>query len=366
MATKKPSNIGYSIIKSIMWIVLILAMSVAFLYVWGPGHLPEPGLYMHPIHEYGNPAPTDSVDKIRVMTYNMGYGFGLGSDGSDYHPKTREEIEAAIREMGELIRTDSIDVVLFQEIDFGSKRSGNFDQLALLAELTGLSYGAEAVGWDANYVPFPYWPPSYYFGRVLSGGAVLSRFPIVDNQVMLLKKPDENAGYYNRFYLYRFHQAVGMVVNGDTIYVVNNHLEAFRTANRMEHAQSLVHWVEDLSKSKNVIVVGGDMNALPYNAVQFTDFNDKSGDDYTGDRTMEIIGMMQGFRELASHEAYAANRDIWHTFPANAPNRRLDYIFVNTRYSFTNGHIPRKYGPLSDHLPAVVDINVAPLSPPLP
>jgi endonuclease/exonuclease/phosphatase family metal-dependent hydrolase len=335
-----------------------MALSVAFLFVWGPGSLPEPGRYEHPIHEYGNPALIDSVDKIRVMTYNMGYGFGLGSDGSDYHPKTREEIEAAIREMGELIRTDSIDVVLFQEIDFGSKRSGNFDQLAMLAELTGLSYGAEAVAWDANYVPFPYWPPSYHFGRVRSGGAVLSRFQIVDNQVMLLKKPDENAGYYNRFYLYRFHQAVGMVVNGDTIYVVNNHLEAFRTANRMEHAQSLVNWVEDLGKSKNVIVVGGDMNALPYNAVQLTDFNDKSGDDYTGDRTMEIIGMMQGFRELASHEEYAANRDIWHTFPADAPNRRLDYIFVNTRYSFTNGQVPRKYGPLSDHLPAVVDVDL--------
>jgi endonuclease/exonuclease/phosphatase family metal-dependent hydrolase len=358
MATKTSSNPSHILLKTIFWIIIILTLSVVFLFVWGPGSLPEPGRYDHAIYEYGNRAPTDHVKKIRVMTYNIGYGHGLGSDGSDYHPKTRDEIEASIRAMAEIIVRDSIDVVLMQEIDFGSKRSGNIDQLALLADLTGLSYGAEAVAWDANYVPFPYWPPSYHFGRVRSGGAVLSRFQIVDNQVMLLKKPDENAGYYNRFYLYRFHQAVGMVVNGDTIYVVNNHLEAFRTANRMEHAQSLVNWVENLGKSKNVIVVGGDMNALPYNAVQLTDFNDKSGDDYTGDRTMEIIGMMQGFRELASHEEYAANRDIWHTFPADAPNRRLDYIFVNTRYSFTNGQVPRKYGPLSDHLPAVVDVDL--------
>jgi len=358
MATKKTTNLTYFIMKASLWIILILVMIVSFLYVWGPGHLPEPGQYIHPIHVYGNPGPADSTRTLRVMTYNIGYGHGLGSDGSDYHPKTKEEIETAIRGIAELIRNDSIDVVLIQEIDFGSKRSGNFDQLAILAELTGLSYGAEAVGWDANYVPFPYWPPSYHFGRVLSGGAVLSRFPIVENQVMLLNKPSENAGYYNRFYLYRFHQAVGMVVNGDTLYVVNNHLEAFRTANRMEHAQSLVNWVEDLSKSKNVIAVGGDMNALPYNAAQFTDFNDKSGDDYTGDRTMEIIGMMKGFRELASHEEYATNRDIWHTFPADAPNRRLDYIFVNRRYSFSNGHIPRKYGSLSDHLPVVADIDL--------
>jgi endonuclease/exonuclease/phosphatase family metal-dependent hydrolase len=358
MSKKTTTSVTLIIVKASVWVILLVAAFVAFLYVWGPGSLPEPGRFEHPIHVYGSPEPADSAGMIRVMTYNIGYGYGLGSDGSDYHPKSREEIEASIRNMADLIRSDSIDVVLIQEIDFGSKRSGNFDQLAMLAELTGLSYGAEAVGWDANYVPFPYWPPSYHFGRVLSGGAVLSRFPIVDNQVMLLNKPAENAGYYNRFYLYRFHQAVGMVVNGDTVYVVNNHLEAFRTANRMEHAQSLVNWVEDLSKSKNVIAVGGDMNALPYNATQLTDFNDTSGDDYTGDRTMEIIGMMKGFRELASHEEYAANRDIWHTFPADAPNRRLDYIFVNTRYSFNNGQIPRKYGSLSDHLPVVADIDL--------
>ncbi len=358
MSKKTTTNLTSVILKTIVSFILLMAAFVAFLYVWGPGSLPEHGRFEHPIHVYGSPMPADPVGMIRVMTYNIGYGHGMGSDGSDYHPKTREEIEAAIRGIAELIRNDSIDVVLIQEIDFGSKRSGNFDQLAMLAELTGLSYGAEAVGWDANYVPFPYWPPRYHFGRVLSGGAVLSRFPIVDNQVMLLKKPDENAGYYNRFYLYRFHQAVGMVVNGDTVYVVNNHLEAFRTANRMEHAQSLVHWVEELSTSKNIIAVGGDMNAVPHNAIQFTDFNDKSGDDYTGDRTMEIIGMMKGFRELTSHEEYAANRDIWHTFPADAPNRRLDYIFVNTRYSFSNGHISRKYGSLSDHLPVMADIDL--------
>lgn len=337
---------------------MFMALLGAFLFIWGPGPLPKPGRYEHPIHVYGNPAPTTSADRIRVMTYNLGYGYGLGSDGLDYHPKTHEEIGKAIREMGEVIRTDNIDIVLIQEIDFQSKKSGDLNQLKLLAELTGLSYSAEAVVWNANYVPFPYWPPSYHFGRVLSGGAVLSRFPIVDNQVTLLKKPDENPGYYNRFYLYRFHQVVGIAVNGETLYVVNNHLEAYRTANRMEHAHSLVNIVNELGKSKNVVLVGGDMNALPCNAAQVSDFIDNSGDDYSGDLTMEIIGMMKGFRELASHEEYANNRKIWHTFPADAPNRRLDYIFVNTRYTITNGHVPRKYGSLSDHLPVVVDIDL--------
>ena len=358
MKAKKAQNSVVYFLKLILCIFIFTVLFMAFLFVWGPGPLPKPGRYEHPIHVYGNPAPTAPADRIRVMTYNLGYGHGLGSDGLDYQPKTHEEIGKAIQEMGEMIRTDNIDIVLIQEIDFKSKRSGNLNQLKVLADLTGLPYSAEAVVWDANYVPFPYWPPSYHFGRVLSGGAVLSRFPIVDNQVTLLKKPDENPGYYNRFYLYRFHQVVGIEVNGETLYVVNNHLESYRTANRMEHAHSLVNIVNELGKSEDVILVGGDMNALPCNAAQVSDFIDDSGDDYSGDRTMEIIGMMKGFREIASHEEYANNRNILHTFPADAPNRRLDYMFVNTRYTTTNGHVPRKYGSRSDHLPVVVDIDL--------
>jgi len=357
MAIRKKSPLK-KIFKFIFGLLLLITLVLIIFIIWAPGQLPEPGLRSDQIAEYGVSSQSDSVSSIRVMVYNIGYGYGSGSDGSDYKPKAKEETDHSIEEIAELIRNESIDLVLIQEIDFGSDRSGGTNQLQLLAERSGLTYTARAMSWDANYVPFPYWPIDYHFGRVQSGGAVLSRFPIVENDVKLLAKPAANPWWYNRFYLYRIHQSVGFIVNGDTLYAVNNHLESFNVENRMEHAQSLLAWVEELSTDKNVIVVGGDMNAVPPNAQQTKNFDDLSGDDYTGDQTMTILSRMGRFQEIATAEQYAANPSAWHTFPAENPNRRLDYIFVNQNYTFGNGRVLQAAGTLSDHLPVIVDIQV--------
>ena len=345
-------------------LALFLA-AFSFLLYWGPGHLPEPGEYPQSIHAYDMSgydasADTSRTDSIRVMSYNIAYGFGMGSDGTGYMPKTADQIEANVRGMADRIREDGAEVVLIQEIDFDADRSGNMDQLKMLAELTGLSYGAEAVSWDANYVPFPYWPFSYHFGRTKSGGAILSRYPIVENRVMILNKPAENAWYYNRFYLYRFHQAAGIVVNRDTFYVVNNHLEAFSAANRMEHAQSLAGYVDVLSQKHPILAIGGDMNALPVGSVKVSDFNDDSGDDYTGDQTMEILTSINGFTEIARGADASDVNPEWYTFPTTVPNRRLDYIFVNNRFTFSAPGVVQAAGELSDHLPVGVTIRFLP------
>lgn len=340
--------------------VLLIFTAFVFLLYWGPGHLPEPGEYQQAIHSYGSPSVDGPSDSIRVMSYNIAYGFGMGSDGTGYKPKTADEIEANIRGMADRIREDGADIVLIQEIDFDADRSGNMDQLKMLSELTGLSYGAEAVSWDANYVPFPYWPFSYHFGRTKSGGAILSRYPIVENRVMILNKPSENAWYYNRFYLYRFHQAAGIVVNSDTIYVVNNHLEAFSSANRMEHARSLADYVDVLSQKHPILAIGGDMNALPAGSVKVSDFNDDSGDDYTGDQTMEILTKIDGFTEIARGADASDMNPRWYTFPTTVPNRRLDYIFVNNRFSFSASYVIESAGELSDHLPVGATIRFLP------
>jgi len=347
-------------LKLLSGVFVVFMAAFFFLLFWGPGYLPEPGEYNQPIDVYSEPVYADSVDSIRVMSFNIAYGFGMGSDGNGYQPKPVEEIEANIRGMAERIVEDGADIVLIQEIDFDASRSGNFDQLKVLAELTGLAYAAHAVTWDANYVPFPYWPISYHFGRTKSGGAILSRYPIVENRVKLLEKPSENPWYYNRFYLYRFHQAAGVVINGDTMYVVNNHLEAFNSANRMEHAHSLVKYVDTLSKQHPILVVTGDMNALPVGSVQVSGFNDDSGDDYSGDQTLEILTKMEGFTEIARGADVGDTNPTWFTFPATVPNRRLDYIFVNNRYPFSQSGVITTTGILSDHLPVGATIRFVP------
>ena len=150
MKAEKASHSAVYFLKFILCTFMFMALLGAFLFIWGPGPLPKPGRYEHPIHVYGNPAPTTPADRIRVMTYNLGYGYGLGSDGLDYHPKTHEEIGKAIREIGEVIRTDNIDIVLIQEIDFQSKKSGDINQLKMFFDVRFHSLGHSCVTHAAN------------------------------------------------------------------------------------------------------------------------------------------------------------------------------------------------------------------------
>lgn len=267
-------------------------------------------------------------------------------------------MERALERMAGVIRESRANVVLLQEIDFDSDRSHNVDQLARLAELsraTGLRYAARALSWKAGYVPFPYWPPRLHFGRMRSGGAVLSRFPVTHNRVTLHPKPRSNSWVVNAFYLFRFSQVVRIAWGETEVVIVNSHLEAYDTANREEQARALAATVRALAgDGETLVIVGGDMNAVPPGS-KARDFGDHTDDDYTGDRTLDVLGAMPGLREVAGDEAYCGNDSAYFTFPANEPNRRLDYVFASDRFAVRDARV-LSAGDCSDHLPVRAEL----------
>jgi endonuclease/exonuclease/phosphatase family metal-dependent hydrolase len=291
---------------------------------------------------------------IRVMTWNIAYAYGEGSAGVGYAPKTKAEIEENLSRMAEWIRNTRADIVLLQEVDFDAARSHGIDQLAWLAENSDLKNQAQAVTWEANYVPYPYWPPSHHFGKIRSGGGVLTRFPIRKNRVELHDKPAANAWWYNALYLFRFSQFVDIEVRPEKIVtVVNNHLEAFETKNRVRQSEKLVTWVEELSDPPAVI--GGDLNTVPREAEKMAEFPDEPRDNYADDFTLPNIAKLEGFREVIERDEYLANEAKFFTFPASEPNRRLDYLFYHRTLKLLSTRIVTT-GPLSDHLPVVSEL----------
>ena len=62
-----------------------------------------------------------------------------------------------------------------------------------MAQALGLTHGAIAISWDKNYVPFPYWPPTAQFGKILSGQSIISRSPIQQNNRIVLEKSRQPA-----------------------------------------------------------------------------------------------------------------------------------------------------------------------------
>lgn len=284
---------------------------------------------------------------LNVLTWNISYAYGLGSEGTaDYVPQSASHYEKNLLGIADTIKRRNADIVFLQEIDFYAARSHHQDQLSFLRANTQLKNSARALSWQANYVPHPLSHLSAHFGKVYSGGGILSRWPILENKVYLLEKPKSKAWWYNLFYLYRYIQVVTIDIMGKKIKVANLHLEAFDSQNKNEQAQFLMKLV----KSEKFDILAGDFNTLPLGALKRSGFTNPL-DDYDYDKTPEILKEID-MDEVVDATTYQMNENLWFTFPSDRPDRRLDYIYYAKEWNLLNKEITYPSRPeISDHLP---------------
>lgn len=343
--------------KKVVIVLFIILSGLVFLFLWACGGIQLPGTIKGQVYDFGtgHQPKFQTNNKIIILTWNIAYAHGFGSEGKRYIPHNAKEMSNRIKRIGDIIRNSRADVVLLQEIDFDSHRSHNVDQLRKLSRITGLRYAARAVTWKAGYVPFPYWPPNHHFGAMCSGGAVLSRYPITINHVTLHPKPKKNPWWYNAFSLFRYTQEVKIHWGKKIIWVINNHLESFNQINRVKQANALVEIVGNYTNFAGMVIVGGDMNTIPPEATVHHGYPDGTGDDYRGDTTMYILRSMSRFKEVVKKESCRKNESAFFTFPAHAPNRRLDYLFVPKNVLVKDVRMIST-GDLSDHLPVRAEL----------
>lgn len=284
----------------------------------------------------------DHPSVIKVLTWNIGYLYGQGSEGPGYQHRDKEYYESKLSQFAKEIREWNPDILCLQEIDFESSRSADIDQARYLAQKAGYPYVAEAVSWKANYIPFPYWPLKNNFGRMKSGGAILSKYPLKNHSVTLLEKPLSQPWWYNLFYLHRYFQTVTVELGEKNFKIVNLHLEAFDKVDRQKQIKNLVEKI----KTDGIDFVAGDFNMLPASAVKRSKFYNE--DNYENDLSYE--GMLAAkLSEVVPDEIYAKEEKTYFTFPAWAPDRRLDYIYYRPDLKMMRAEVLNSA--LSDHLP---------------
>ncbi|MHC5058986.1 MAG: endonuclease/exonuclease/phosphatase family protein [Planctomycetota bacterium] len=187
-------------------VVLVLALVVFFL--WASAGCQSAGTSEAPVHDRKFGLVRKDPGSLVVMTWNIAYAHGPGSEGKGYAIRPKDESAERLDRIGKAIRDSNADVVLLQEVDFDSERSHRVDQLEALALAASFRYAAPAVSWRARYVPFLGWSPGGHWGHMESGGAVLSRSRIESNTVTLHPKPSSNSWVHNAFYLFRYTQVV--------------------------------------------------------------------------------------------------------------------------------------------------------------
>lgn len=284
----------------------------------------------------------DNKSVLKVLTWNIGYLYGEGSAGDHYQKKDLNFFQNKIRKMITEIKSWDADIIFLQEVDFLSDRSHRVNQVQELALEAGYPFYMELKSWEANYIPFPYWPPKNHFGYIQSGGAILSRYPLTNPKGFLLDKPKNQPWWYNLFYLHRYVQSVEVEVTGAKFKLLNLHLEAFDIKNREEQIEFLIKLINNLRPD----LVAGDFNMVPKSATKKNKFLDL--DDYENDKSFEWMEK-SGLIEVIPDEIYSLEEKKYFTYPSNNPDRRLDYIYYNPKIKMMKAEVLSSQ--VSDHLP---------------
>jgi endonuclease/exonuclease/phosphatase family metal-dependent hydrolase len=290
-----------------------------------------------------------TTDELRVVTYNVHSGLG----GGRALRRPRAVVEANLRTIAVTIAgaapaASPVDVVGLNEVDFGSRRSGGFDQAAFLADelgrLTGMPYTvARGETWRRTLLGF----------EVRFGNAVLTRHAVVGATACLLDGSGacvpakgagagrfdgedgglpalRSAGWVDRV----LHEARGVVMltldlapsasgpvgTGRLVDVLVTHLDAFVQSEREAQAAWLV---ARFVRSDRTTVLLGDVNAVPTVLTTGRRF-------FATDRTHDVLtsGALADARVLHAGVRGIADLAAWATFPSDRPVWPLDAVLA--------------------------------------
>ena len=306
-------------------LVLAVAMFLVFFF-WASSPTMEAEEYSKLIeNKYPQSKDKDSV--YSIVTYNVGYLSGMTNNLPIAKPK--ELFDTNLKKVKEELSKVQPDIIAFQEIDYNASRSYEVNQEDEFSKL-GYNYIARGVNWDERYLPYPYWPPSMHFGKVVSGQSILSKYKLKDYERIVLERVPDSPFYRDALYLDRLVQVVKVVLEGKEVVVINIHLEAFDKPTRVRQFEYVLNVFKRYKNNYPTILLG--------------DFNSRARDQEA------IIQKM--FKEEGIGNAAFNNQNPENTFDTRDLYERIDYIFyTEDSIDYIEGKVLNAFGEASDHLP---------------
>lgn len=253
-----------------------------------------------PIDPGWNKPNEPAADLISVASYNIKH-CSTYIPGQSEGPINLEGIARAIKSL-------DADIVYLQEVDKNTTRSGkDINQAAKLAELAGYAY-------------YHFFKSEDYQGGEY-GIAILSRYELT--QINLYSLP--RIEIPNTYVGYSVLATAVVTIKGMSMTLANTHLST-NTENRIEQLPIIN---EKLSVIKNLVILGGDFNATPYNSTI---------------TTLDSYGFVRSGKD----------KNVF-TIPSNTPDKEIDFICFKPfdKIEFV-AHKVYKEMMISDHLPLKV------------
>ena len=322
------------------------------------------------VQEVG-PPPADAIE---VATWNIKFAGGriefFWECPGDRVNMTEREVRTHLERIGEAVRAVDADLLILQEVDVDAKRSAYVDQVQWLLDHTDYNYGVYASQWKSDYVP------SDGIGRMDSGNAILSRWPIRDARRIALPLIKSQGGLTRYFWLRRnILDARIAIPERRDVRVLGTHTAAFAEddTTRKQIAR-LADRMASHDGDGELVVAGGDLNTIPPGSTKEKDFEpeppekcDLDGSDYSGHDGW-TDPLYDQFEPAVSLEAFGDDNGPHFTFSSDGEvfwNRKLDYLFTNGAFvdrSATTYQSEERGGirtlPLSDHAPVSVGLHL--------
>lgn len=320
-------------IKFIFRLLFLLIIATIVFFFWASSSTLKETEYVSLTKvDVQNQLENDSI--FSIVTYNIGYLSGMTNNRPIAKPKSLfdENLQKVLAETQKVNPT----IIAFQEIDYDATRSYNINQEEQIAQL-GFPYRARTINWDEHYVPFPYWPISMHFGKVVSGQSIISKYPIKEQQRIVLQRVADAPFYRNAFYLERLAQVVKVVLMDQEIMIINVHLEAFDKATRVKQFDEVVKLFNQYKEKYPTILLG--------------DFNSEATDKTA------VIQKMFAMKNVGN-AAFNVDK-IENTFDSKAPYKRIDYIFyTKNSIEYISGKVLNEFEEASDHLPVFMEFKL--------
>lgn len=304
------------------------------------------------------PASTPALhagQDVTVMSWNVQYLAGRGyvfyydlpdGDGPDTKP-SRDALARTLNDVVEVIRQEDPDVVLLQELDRGSSRTYDEDQLALIRARLGGAYPCASAAYyhKAKFVPHP-----KIMGSVGLSLGVLSKTRITKATRYQLPHicgdPVTVAFNFDRAVL----AARLAVDDGQTLTVMDTHLDAF--AQGCDTMTKQVAAVEDvLGDTKGAWLIAGDFNLLATSSAYERLAKVQQG--YFNPDT-ELGPVLDAYAHFPSTKQVDSGDPAYFTHWPNdpsvdGPDRTIDYFFYSPGLTGFDQRVRQDRPKISDH-----------------
>ena len=244
---------------------------------------------------------SQSDSTITIMTYNIHHGEGID-----------EKVD--LKRIADLILEYEVDIAALQEVDIGVERTDSINIMEMLSSYTGMN---SVFGKNIDFQGGDY------------GNGILSRFPVIEdtNYHYNMIRKGEQRGLLQ----------ILIKINSDTLAFMNTHIDY-----REDDSERLqnVKQIKSISKQfdRYPIIICGDFNDIP------------------GSRTHSRM------KDLFIDSWELLNQTSGFTYPAEKPEKRIDYIFyrnsLNSKTKLRPIIIEVITSEASDHLPVIAEFKL--------